>query len=108
MSYKVLYLKQAVNDFNKLDNSQKILVRKAIQKVSKNPVSIYDGGYGKPLGNRGNNNLSGYYKIKLLKEGLRIVYQLVKIEKTMMIIVIAARKDDEVYKTAKQRITNQK
>lgn len=31
--------------------TQRLQVLKAIEKVSENPLSIYDGGYGKPLGN---------------------------------------------------------
>jgi len=33
----------------KLDNCVRPQVAKGIQKVSQNPVSIYQGGYGKPL-----------------------------------------------------------
>lgn len=34
-----------------LDNSQRLLVLKAVQKVQINPLPDYEGGYGKPLGN---------------------------------------------------------
>lgn len=76
--------------------------------MSLNPVSIFNGGYGKPLGNKNNINLNGYYKIKLKKSGLRIVYELVEIDNKMFIIVIGARSDEKVYKLAEQRKMKQK
>ena len=53
-------------------------VLKAIEKVSQNPLPNYEGGYGKPLGNRVASQLAGYYKIKLRKSGLRVVYSIVR------------------------------
>ena len=54
-----------------------------------------------------NNNttkLAGYYKIKLLKLGIRIVYGLVKEDEKMTIVVISVREDEAVYKLADKRI----
>ncbi len=68
-----------------------------------NPVSIYEGGYGKPLGNKGGTDLTGLFKIKLRNAGLRIVYKIIKTETTMIVIVIGARSDDEVYNIAEKR-----
>lgn len=104
MSWNVKYLPEALEDFKKLDGSQKTLVRKAIQKVCQNPLPATEGGYGKPLGNKGGNNLSGYLKIKLQGAGLRIVYQLIRQGDNMLVVVIGARKDEEVYETAQKRI----
>ena len=105
MSWNVKYLPEALEDFKKLDRNQKILVRKAIQKVSQNPLPVTEGGYGKPLGNKGGNNLSGYLKVKLRGAGLRIVYQLIRQGDNMLVIVIGARADEEVYEDAQKRIT---
>ena len=44
MNWSVSYLPEALEDFRKLDGSQKILVRKAIQKVSQNPLPESEGG----------------------------------------------------------------
>lgn len=103
MTYKIRYLPAALKDLYKLDRSQQDRVVKAIKKVSKNPLPDYEGGLGKPLGVRGNINLSGYLKIKLKKDGIRVVYKLLKIDSTMFIIVIGARSDDEVYLEANRR-----
>lgn len=105
MSWNVKYLPEALEDFKKLDGNQKILVRKAIQKVCQNPLPVTEGGYGKPLGNKGGNNLSGYFKIKLRGAGLRVVYQLIRQGNNILVIIIGAREDEEVYEAAQKRIT---
>ena len=62
-----------------------------------------EGGYGKPLGNRGGRNLTGLCKITLKKLGIRVVYELVRTEAAMEIVVVAARADEEVYDIAARR-----
>lgn len=104
MGWKLEYLKEAQKEFDNLDHSQRLQVAKAIEKVLENPLPVSEGGKGKPLSNKCGNNLSGYYKIKLLKLGLRVVYELVRKNEIMRIIVISIRDDDEVYQTAARRI----
>ena len=77
--------------------------RKSSGQGRANPVSIYEGGYGKPLGSKSGTDLSGLLKIKLRDAGLRIVYKLVCTETSMLVIVIGARADDAVYKIAEKR-----
>lgn len=103
MSWTVKYLPEAVKDLRNLDGSPRKLVRKAIDKVSENPLPASEGGLGKPLGNKGDNNLTGLLKIKLRSAGIRIVYKIIRQDNDMIIIVIGAREDDEVYDIAKQR-----
>lgn len=105
MSWTVKYLPEAVKDLRKLDGRPRKLVRKAIDKVSENPLPVSEGGLGKPLGNKGDSNLTGLLKIKLRSAGIRIVYKVIRQDNDMIIIVIGARKDDEVYDIAKQRAT---
>ena len=105
MSWNVKYLPEALDDFRKLDGSQKILVRKAIQKVCQNPLPGTEGGYGKLLGNKSSTNLTGFLKIKLRGAGLRIVYQLIRQGDYMLVIVIGVREDEEVYEIAQKRIS---
>ena len=62
-----------------------------------------EGGYGKPLGNKNGNDLTGLFKIKFRDLGLRVVYQLVVTETVMKIIVVSARTDEQVYKEAARR-----
>ncbi len=104
MSWKVKYLPEAKKDLQDLDGSRRVLVLKAIKKVQQNPMPQVEGGYGKPLGNKSGNDLSGFLKVKLKAAGLRVVYKTVKVNDTMLIIVIGARADEEVYDIAKKRI----
>lgn len=105
MSWNVQYLPEALDDLRKLDGRQKLLIRKAIQKVCQNPLLETEGGYGKLLGNKGGTNLSGFLKIKLRGAGLRIVYQLIRQGDHMPVIVIGAREDEQVYEIAQKRIS---
>ena len=103
MNWKLVYLPEAEKDFISLDGSQRILVRKALKKVQQNPLPVDELGYGKPLGNKMGSSLSGFLKVKIRSAGLRIVYKLIRTETTMLIIVIGARADDEVYEIAEKR-----
>ncbi|MBQ0078499.1 MAG: type II toxin-antitoxin system RelE/ParE family toxin [Eubacterium sp.] len=98
------FIPEAVNDLQKLDGSVKKIALKAIDKVSTNPLPAAEGGYGKPLGNKGGRNLTGLLKVKLKQSGIRIVYTLVRDEEKMKVIVIGIRADSEVYDEAAKRM----
>ena len=104
MTWELKYLPEAEKDFNSLSHYQQVIVDKAIKKVKSNPLSQREGGYGKPLGHKLGTNLTGYLKVKLRKEGIRIVYKLIQTESKMLVIVIGMREDDEVYEVAQNRI----
>ena len=95
-NWTVVFMPEAEKDFASLDGSQRILVRKMLDRVKDNPLPDYEGGYGKPLGNKSGNNLTGLLKIKLKSSGLRIVYKLERTEKGMIVVVIGARADNEI------------
>ncbi len=103
MNWSVEFLEEAKKDLKRLDRATQIQVLKGIDKVSKNPVPMQDGGYGKPLGNKGVNNLSNLLKIKFRDLGIRVVYKVEYTETIMRIIVIYARTDDHVYRKASDR-----
>ncbi len=103
MSWQVLYLPEAEKDMRALARNQQLIVRKAIDKVKENPLPQSEGGYGKPLGSKQGVNLTGFLKIKLRGEGLRIVYQLLRKNGQMLVIVIGVREDEEVYQIARKR-----
>lgn len=105
MSWQIRYLSEAAKDLKGLDGNQRLLVAKALKKVSENPLPENEGGYGKPLGNHNDTKLAGLFKIKIKSAGLRIVYRLVRTETEMLIIVIGTRADDEVYDLAHKRIS---
>lgn len=50
MSWSIEFLEEAKKDMKKLERSASIQVLKGIRKVSKNPLPVQEGGYGKALG----------------------------------------------------------
>lgn len=105
MEWKIKYHPLAEEELAKLEGSVRKIVLKGIIKVSSNPIPQSNGGYGKPLGNKNGNNLTGLLKIKYRDIGIRVVYKLLEDEKTheMYILVISARTDNEVYNLAEKR-----
>lgn len=101
MSWQIQFLPEAENDLASLNKSVRPEILKGIRKVAQNPG--YPDGYGKPLGNFAGSKLAGLYKIKFKKAGLRVVYALQKINEQMIIIIISARADDQVYYEAEKR-----
>ena len=106
MNWEVDYLPEARKDIQNLDRSKQIIVNKAIKKVKSNPLPQAEGGYGKPLGHKHGVNLTTLLKIKLRGEGLRIVYKLVRTDISMLIVVVGAREDEEVYEIAQRRLAS--
>jgi mRNA interferase RelE/StbE len=104
MNWELVFLPDVEKDLRQLSGDQRVLVRKAIKKVQTNPLPVSEGGYGKPLGNKGGTDLTGLLKIKLRHAGLRVVYKLVHTEGAMRIIVVGARAENEVYEQAQQRV----
>ena len=104
MNWAVNYFPEVKKDVKRLTNTQRKIVKKLIERVSQNPLPVSEGGYGKPLGNKNNVNLTGCYKIKLTAAGIRIVYRLERTEHGMEIIIIGLRESAEVYDIAAKRI----
>lgn len=103
MTWSIEFLEEAEKDMKKLDHSAQIQVLKGITKVSKNPLPAEEGGYGKPLGNKGGTNLTNLLKIKFRDLGIRVVYKVERVDDVMKIIVVSARTDEQVYKEAAKR-----
>ena len=103
MDWKIKYHPLAAEELAKLDGSVRKIVLKGILKVAQNPRPQSEGGYGKPLGNKGGNDLTGLLKYRDI--GIRVVYKLVEDERTheMFVLVISARADNEVYDIAGKR-----
>ena len=107
MNYDIDYSDEAKQDLKEFNKYQEHQIVKSIRKVAKNPLPQNEGGYGKPLGNKHGNNLTGYCKIKFKQLGVRVVYKVIRTDGIMKIIVIAARADEEVYELAAKRINKQ-
>ena len=88
--YKLLFLKNAKKEWDKLDNSIKIQLHKKLKERLLNPKVP-------------SAKLSGYdniYKIKLRSSGFRLVYE-VKDDK-VVVLVLKIGKRDNVYELLEQ------
>jgi mRNA interferase RelE/StbE len=101
--WKIEFLPEALSDLSRIDKSIRAQVIKGINKVVKNPVAKFKGGYGEPLRNQKGQDLSGLYKIKYRDIGIRVVYSLKEQNGIMTIIIVGARADNEVYDEAYRR-----
>ncbi len=101
--WTVKFSPEAMKDMKKLDNSLRARVLVGIRKVKDNPLPRSEGGFGKPLGNVGGTDLTGFFKIKYRGIGIRVVYTIVRTAEIMNIVVVSMREDSESYKLASKR-----
>lgn len=99
MRWKIRISDEAKKDYRRLDGSLRKQVLAGILKVSEAPLPS-PNGYGKPLGNKNGNNLTGFFKIKYRGIGIRVVYTLVIKELVMNIVVISEKDDNLCYELA--------
>ena len=99
MAWKIRVTDEAMKDFNRIEGSIRKQVLAGILKVSEAPLPS-PNGYGKPLGNKSGNNLTGFFKIKYRGIGIRVVYTLVVDKMIMNIVVISQRDDNYCYELA--------
>lgn len=99
MAWKVRITDEAKKDYNKIEGSIRKQVLAGMVKVSQAPLPS-PNGYGKPLGNKNGNNLTGFFKIKYRGIGIRVVYTLVVDKLVMNIVVISQRDDNYCYDLA--------
>lgn len=93
--YKLKFVPSALKEWQGLDNSVKEPMRKALKKRLDNPHIPGCELHG---------DLDGYYKIKLLKHGYRLVYY---VEDEYLVVVVMAvdkREDSVVYRSAVARM----
>ena len=99
MSWEIRITNEAKKDYRKFDSSIRKQILAGIYKVSAAPLPRPDG-YGKPLVNKGGNNLTGFFKIKYRDIGIRVVYTLDIENHLMNIVVISERNDNQCYEMA--------
>ena len=99
MSWKIRITDEAKKDYRRLDGAIRKQVLAGIYKVSQAPLPS-PNGYGKPLGNKNGNNLTGFFKIKYRDIGIRVVYTLSMEDIAMNIVVISERDDSYCYNLA--------
>jgi len=99
MPCKVEFIPEAAKDFERLDGSVKKEAAKKIDALAENPF------LGKSLGNKFGIDLTGFYKLYILKKKYRIVYRLIGAEVEIVEIVGIGRRDkEEIYKLVMGRI----
>jgi len=92
MAWDIRITDEARKDYDKMEGSIRRQILAGIVKVAKAPLPG-PNGYGKPLGNRNGNNLTGFFKIKYRGIGIRVVYTLA-VEKAVMNIIVISQRDD--------------
>lgn len=100
MQYRVQFIPEAIQDYNKLDGSIRKDVNKKIDELGSNPF------LGHKLGNKYNIDLTGFYKIYVHSKKYRIVYRLFD-EKDIEIIEIwgiGKREKEEIYRIIGKRL----
>ncbi len=99
---RIELIREALEDYKKLDGSVRKDVAKKIDKLADNPFT------GDSLGNKDNIDLSGYYKLYACDKKIRIVYRLITPERVEIVEIWGIGKRDkmEIYKTIGKRIKN--
>lgn len=101
MSYKIEFISEAAEDYKKLDGSIKKIVNKKIDELAKNPL------LGEQLANKFNIDLSGFFKIYIVKKKYRIIYRLITPKEIEIIEIwgIGKREKEKIYKIIGKRLT---
>jgi len=99
MVYRIEFLPDAEKDFDALDGSIRKEVTKKIDALAENPF------LGKPLGKKYGLDLTGFYKLYVVKRKYRIVYRLIgKHIEVVEIVGIGKRDKEEVYRLVARRV----
>lgn len=94
--YRLLFLPQALKEWQELDGSVKENLKKLLAKRLDNPHVPGGALYGA---------LDGCYKIKLNKQGIRLVYTVEDNKLIVIVMSVDKREDSVVYKSAVIRMT---
>ena len=93
--YKLKFLPEALKEWNQLDGSIKLILRKALKKRLVQP---------KVPGSELHGDLKDCYKIKLLKQGYRLVYTIENQELVVLVLAVDKRENSIAYQSALFRL----
>jgi mRNA interferase RelE/StbE len=93
-TYQLQFDKDALREWATLDGSVKTTLKKLLRKRLEQPHVPGDALH---------RELKGYYKIKLRKQGYRLIYAVKDDVLVVMVVAVGKREDDEVYKAAVKR-----
>lgn len=94
--YRLMFLPQALQEWHALDGSVKDNLKKLLAKRLDNPHVP---------GGELHGDLAGCYKIKLNKQGVRLVYAVEDQVLIVMVMAVDRREDSVVYRSAMTRLT---
>ncbi|WP_291915016.1 type II toxin-antitoxin system RelE/ParE family toxin [Limnohabitans sp.] len=95
MAYALKFLPEALAEWQALDGSVKDPLRKLLKKRLENPHVPGGALHG---------DLQGYYKIKLLKQGVRLVYAVEDDVLIVMVMAVDRRENSRVYQSTLDRL----
>ena len=95
--YRLKFLPAALDEWNALDGSVKAVLKKILRKRLEEP---------RVPGAELHGNLRNCYKIKLLKQGYRLVYQVEDDVLVVLVLAVAKREDMAVYRAAIARLVS--
>ena len=93
--YRLKFLPAALDEWNALDGSVKAVLKKLLKKRLEQP---------RVPGAELHGDLRDCYKIKLLKQGYRLVYQVEDGVLVVLVLAVAKREDMAVYRAAIERL----
>ena len=85
------YMPQFVDDFNSFSEHDRIIIRTALQKLSENPFSKKDGGYGNIALKEADGRI---LTAKIIFTDIRIVYKIMKSKDNTTLIIYTAVTND--------------
>lgn len=95
--YRLLFLPSALKEWQGLDGSVKEVLRKLLRKRLNNPHVPGGALHGE---------LNGYYKIKLKKQGIRLVYGVEDDALIVMVMAVDKRENGVIYRSVMARIAD--
>lgn len=101
MPSSVRLLPEAADDVRALDGAARKLVLGALKKLEESPELR-----GAPLGSKANaqSELTGFRKLVVGNRAYRIIYRVRDDGSVVVVWVVGARADDEVYRIARARV----
>ncbi|PKO73378.1 MAG: plasmid stabilization protein [Betaproteobacteria bacterium HGW-Betaproteobacteria-17] len=93
--YRLKFLPEALEEWNALDGSVKEVLRKALKKRLQQPHTP---------GAQLHGDLRNCYKIKLRKQGYRLVYSVEDDALVVLVLAVDKREDMAAYRSAVERL----
>jgi mRNA interferase RelE/StbE len=90
-----MFLPQALEEYRALDGSVQTIIKKLLAKRLDEP---------RVPGGALHGDLAGCYKIKLLKQGVRLVYRVQDDQLIVLVLAIDKREDGAAYRVAMARV----